>query len=204
MRVETRRRWVRGLTVMVAAAGILHGCAGAVIGGAAVGARLAHDRRTVGTTVEDQNVELKARQILYQDKALRERSDISIDSYNLRLLLTGQAPDPRLVQRFADRAGEISRVRQVINEVRIEPPATLAEQGRDVYLTTSINMNLFDIREPGFDATRVKVITERGVVYLMGLVTEREAAAVVNRVRYIPGVRKVVKVFEYIPPESAR
>lgn len=202
MRAEKILRWGRALTVALAAVGILHGCAGAVIGGAAVGARLAHDRRTVGTTVEDKNVELKARHILYEQKQLRERSDISVDSYNLRLLLTGQARDPQLVQRFVEQAGRIERVRQVINEIKIEPEATLAEQGQDVYLTTTISMNLFDIEVPGFDVTRVKVVTERGVVYLMGLVTEQEANAVVNRVRYIAGVRKVVKVFEYIQPET--
>jgi osmotically-inducible protein OsmY len=85
-----------------------------------------------------------------------------------------------------------------VNEIRIIDNPTLLSTGRDVYLTSRVKLSLFDLGLPDFDPSRVKVVTERNVVYLMGLVTPEEAAAVVEKVRYVRGVKRVVKIFEYI------
>ncbi|PLX62634.1 BON domain-containing protein [Sedimenticola selenatireducens] len=89
-------------------------------------------------------------------------------------------------------------VKRTVNEVQIGPNATLTEQSKDSWITSKAKIELFNIKLPQFDPTRVKVITENGVVYLMGMVTPEEATAVVDKIRYLSGVTKVVKVFEYI------
>ncbi len=93
---------------------------------------------------------------------------------------------------------DIPKVLRVVNEVETGPNATLAEQSQDAYITTKAKLSLFDLQLPGFDATRVKVLTQKGTVFLMGLVTREEGKAAADQVRNVDGVRKVVKVFEYI------
>jgi osmotically-inducible protein OsmY len=192
-----------GLTASLLIAVTLQGCTPAVVGGgAAVGASAAHDRRTVGTSVEDQNIEIKALHLKLQDQALKDHTSISVTSYNMVVLLTGQASSAELSERYARMVGGIDRVRRVVNEIEIGPSASLMEQSGDSYLTAKVKVKLFDIKIPGFDPTRIKVVTEKSVVYLMGLVSPQEAEMVVQKVRHIDGVQKVVKVFEYLAPNG--
>jgi osmotically-inducible protein OsmY len=114
------------------------------------------------------------------------------------VLLTGQAADQALRERAEQRVSGVERVRRVVNEVEIGSPASLGELTRDSALTTEIKFRLAQIDIPDFDPLRVKVITERGVVFLMGLLTREEAQAVTDLVRQVSGLRRVVKVFEYI------
>ncbi|MEW8561131.1 MAG: BON domain-containing protein [Candidatus Thiodiazotropha sp.] len=177
---------------------ILQGCAAAVVGGAAATATVAHDRRTTGTIVEDQSIELKAYDLMSKDPKFKQQSSIHVTSYNMVVLLTGQAADESLRSKAEQLAANIDRVRRVVNEIEIGSTSTLVENSRDVALTTEVKVRLAKIKLPDFDPLRVKVVTERGAVFLLGLITKKEADAVTDVVRHISGVRRVVRVFEYI------
>jgi osmotically-inducible protein OsmY len=176
---------------------ILQGCAAAVVGGAATTAVVAHDRRTTGIIVEDQAIELKAYDALAKDPETKQ-SRIHVTSYNKVVLLTGQASSEAVRSKAEQLVSKVEQVRRVVNELEIGSTASLGEDTRDVALTTEVKLRLTKIKLPDFDPLRVKVVTERGVVFLMGLLTKQEAQAVTDEVRYISGVRRVVKVFEYI------
>jgi osmotically-inducible protein OsmY len=176
----------------------LSGCAAVVVGAGTTGATVAHDRRTTGTYVEDKAILLKALQMRSQDETLQKNSNISIEVYNLQILLTGQALDADIVARFRDRLTQIERVRHVYNEVTVGAEGTWSEAAADTYLTSRVKVEMFSVGIHGFDPLRVKVTSSLGTVYLMGLVTPEEADAVVEKVRYISGVKRVVRLFEYI------
>ena len=178
---------------------LLHGCAPAVIvGGGATGTSVAHDRRSAGASLDDQVIEIKILTNLQQDDELGDHASVSATSYNYVVLLTGQADDAYYRDRFGRMAANVPKVKKVVNEVQIGPAASIGESSSDAYLTAKVKLELFEIDLPDFDPSRVKVVTERGAVYLMGLLTEQEARAVVEKVRYIRGITKVVKVFEYV------
>lgn len=177
----------------------LQGCAPVIIGGAAVGATVAaHDRRTAGTVVEDENIELKVRARTESDQDIRLRSDIGITSYNRVVLLSGQAESPELKDRIGRVAANVPGVKRVVNELVVGRVASFQQASNDAYVTSRVKVALFEIRMHDFDPSRIKVVTELGVVYLMGLVTPAEARAAVEKARYIKGVNRVVKVFEYL------
>jgi osmotically-inducible protein OsmY len=178
------------------------GCAPVVVGGAAVGASVIHDRRSSATVLEDQNIELSAYGKISDDETLSGKSRISVTSYNRVVLLTGQADSPAVKARVARLVSDLPEVRRVVDEVTVAPRASLQRESTDAYLTSRVKLALFDLGIEGFDPTRVKVVTEEGVVFLMGLLTDQEAAAVVEKVRYVDGVERVVKIFEYVEPES--
>ena len=175
----------------------LFGCATAVVGGAATGAAAAHDRRTVPTMLEDQAIEIKALKLLLDHPEISKQSNISITSYNLKVLLTGEADRQEISDNFAELISNIQRVERVHNEVVISPSGTLFDQTNDAYLTSKVKFELLRIDIKGFDPTRVKVVTSQGTVFLMGIINEDEARQVVEKVRFITGVKRVVKVFEY-------
>ena len=177
---------------------LLSGCAAVVVGAGTTGATVAHDRRTTGTYVEDKAILLKALQIRNQDVTLQKNSNISIEVYNLQILLTGQAVDADIVTRFREKLEKVERVRHVYNEVTVGAEGTWSEAAADTLLTSRVKVEMFSIKIPGFDPLRVKVTSSLGTVYLMGLLTPEEADAVVEKVRYISGVKRVVRLFEYI------
>ncbi len=177
---------------------LLQGCAATVVGGAAGGVAVAHDRRTAGTVVDDQGIEFKAMSMMNDHPDMNDHSSISVTSYNYTVLLTGDAENEQISKRYARMVADIPKVLRVVNEVQIGSNATLGEQSHDAYITTKAKLSLFDLELPGFDATRVKVLTQKGTVFLMGLVTREEGQAAAEQVRNVDGVRRVVKVFEYI------
>ncbi len=186
-------------SVAVLTAG-LSGCAPVVIGtGVATGAAVIHDRRTAGTVIEDQEIYLRALRIRDENPDLAKQSKIDITPYNLQVLLTGQAASDDVSRRFAALVAQIPRVRKVYNEVETAAEATWSESVDDTYLTSKVKLALFNIGIDDFDPTRVKVTSSRGVVYLMGLLTNEEANAVTEKVRFLSGVQRVVRLFEYIP-----
>ncbi len=182
----------------LAASGLLSGCVETLAVGTATGIAVAHDRRTTGTVVEDQNIELKAAHMLLDDKQLREHAHINVTSYNLQVLMTGEAPSAELRDRAERMVRSIARVRRVYDEVAVMAPSSLMARSNDALLTAKVKAELFKIDLPGFDPTRVNVTTARGIVYLMGLVRHSEADAASNVARRISGVQKVVRVFEYL------
>ena len=188
------------LFLVLAIATQLGGCAAVVVGGAATGAVVAHDRRTTGTFVEDQEIYLKALQALNAHPDIKQQSNITITPYNLQVLLTGQAASDDVSQRFAELVAQIPRVRKVYNEVVTGAEGTWSDAAADAYLTSKVKIAIADAGIEGFDPLRVKVTSSQGSVYLMGLLTPAEADAVTAKVRYLSGVKRVVKLFEYITP----
>jgi osmotically-inducible protein OsmY len=186
------------LSLTILGGSLLTGCAAVVVGGAATGATVAHDRRTVGTVIEDKDIQLKALRLLHADDSIEQHSNIDITVYNLQVLLTGQAESADVVQRLSKRIARIPRVRKVIDEVSIGAEGTWSDATADAYLTSRVKLALFGVERPGFDPLRVKVVSSQGTVYLMGLLTPEEADAVTDRVRFISGVKKVVRLFEYL------
>jgi osmotically-inducible protein OsmY len=186
--------------MFVLAQPLLQGCAPAVVTGIAMGASVIHDRRDATTVIDDQRIELQAMADHFNDPELNSRSRISATSYNYVVLLTGQAQTDEIRQRSAEKVSRLPKVRRVIDEVSLAPSASLARQSEDTLITSRVKLELTSIDLPGFDPMRVKVVTEDGIVYLMGLVSAEEADAAVEKARYVPGVKKVVKVFEYINP----
>ncbi len=180
------------------AALLLQGCGALVVGGAATGVSVIHDRRSAGVVIDDQNIEIKAINDLLSDSELSGRSNVSATSYNRVVLLTGQADNASLRQRAQSIVSRITPVKRVVNEIAVGPSVSLTRKGKDSWITSKVKLELLEIDIESFDASRVKVVTENGVVFLMGLVTQAEAAAAVEKARWVDGVAKVVKVFEYI------
>lgn len=177
--------------------GGLSGCGVLVVGGTATAAGVVHDRRTTGTVVEDQAIELKAYEAL--DSQRLANAHVNVTSYNNNVLLTGEVPDEQTRAWVEERVAEVEKVRQVHNELVVAPPSSLGSRSNDAWITTKVKTSLVRITGlPGFDPTRVKVVTERGSVYLMGLVTQAEGDAAAGVARQVSGVQRVVKLFEYL------
>lgn len=180
---------------------LLQGCAPLVVGGAATGGVLtAHDRRSAGSVVEDQGIELT---IFHYKKAhpeVKNYSDISSNSYNRNVLLTGSAQSRAVADQVVNYVKSLSNVREVFDEIEINGEGGgFGDTVNDTYINSQAKMSLFRITKiKDFDPTRVKVSTFNGSVYLMGLVTPTEGEAAAEEVRYVNGVKRVVKHFEYV------
>lgn len=181
---------------------LLTGCAVVVGGSAATGAVVAHDRRTTGTVVEDKEITLRAMDLRASDPDIEARSNISVTTYNLKVLLTGQAESAEISQRLAAMVATLPRVTHVYNEVEVGAESTWSDAASDAYLTSRVKVALLDVKLEDFDPLRVKVTTSKSTVYLMGLVTPQEAEAVTDKVRYLSGVERVVRLFDYVQPSS--
>lgn len=193
---------LRHFTVLLTLTTLLSGCGGLVVTGAATGALTVHDRRSAATVLQDQEIELKAFSLRRDHKDISDNSNISVTSYNMKVLLSGQASSPAVSQRFAELVARIPRVEKVYNEVIIGAESTWSDAASDTYLTGKVKLKLLDLKLKDFDPTRVKVVTSKSTVFLMGLLTREEADAVTDLVRYVSGVEKVVRLFEYVQPQS--
>lgn len=172
----------------------LGGCVAVAAGGVATGAVVASDRRTTGTVVEDQAIETKASRAFNSNAALDEKTHINVISYNTRVLMTGEAPSEELRQQAEAIVRSIPKVSEVYNEIVIAAPSSFMSRSSDSVITTKVKTALFG--ELGLDANQTKVVTERGIVYLMGLLTPKEGERVVEVTRRVGGVQKVVKLYE--------
>ncbi|MFZ5593580.1 MAG: division/outer membrane stress-associated lipid-binding lipoprotein [Pseudomonadota bacterium] len=177
-------------------AALLQGCVGAIVAGGAAGASAATDRRTMGTIVEDQSIEIKAKRAINADGELADQARISTTSFNGVLLLTGQAPNEDARARAADKVKDIDKVRKVHNEIVIGQPISLQTASRDTWITTKVKSMLLGAK--GISANDIKVVTDNGAVYLMGLVTHAEADIASDIASRTDGVERVVRIFEYI------
>ena len=196
--VRPRLRALAAALVLGLTVSLLQGCTAAVVGGVAAGASVVHERRDSRTVLEDEHTEHSAAQLLIDNPDINLHSRIATTSYNHWVLLTGQAETQAISDRFARMVAGLPRVRKVINEVTIGPLASFGRESEDALITSRVKIALTEIDIPGFDATRIKVVTEMGAVFLMGLVHPGEGEAAAEKARYVPGVTKVVKIFEYI------
>ena len=194
-----RRPGARLAIVAAALAGslLLTACAPLVVGGAAVGAvMIATDRRTVGIQLEDQSIEIRARNRARD--LLADRGNVSVTSHNRIVLLTGEVPTEADRARVEETVRGVENVRAVVNELAVMAPTSLTERARDGVLSTRVRAAFIDARD--LDSRAVTVVTERAVVHLMGRVTEAEAQRATEIARAISGVQRVVRVFELITP----
>lgn len=177
---------------------MLNGCAAPLLigGAAATGVAVANDRRTAGTIVDDEGIELQILSLVAKEQDLVERSHLNVTSYNGVVLLTGEVEEKALSKRITDLARQTAKVRMIKNELHIGPLSSTASRSNDTVITTRVKSRL--IADPGVDGTAIKVISEDGTVYLMGLVSPAEADSAVEITRHTEGVQRIVKVFEYI------
>lgn len=178
----------------------LTGCVGLIVGGAVAGAVATADRRTLGAQTEDKSIGIKAGMRL--PAITGKYGHVSANSFNRQVLLTGEVQDAAMKAAVEREVRAIDGVVSVANELEIAGPASYTSRSNDALITTKIKASLVDMKT--ISATSFKVITERGVVYLMGRVTQREGQVGSDVARGVSGVVKVVKVFEYITEEEMR
>jgi len=185
---------IRSLVVLIALSPLLQACVPLIVGaGVGAGVMMAEDRRSNATILEDQTIEVKSKNRFeekYQDKV-----HATATSFNRYVLITGQAPTEEIKQDLTTIVLEVENVRNVQNEVIVAGNASFTSRSSDTFTTTSVKGRLTQNKEVG--ANNVKVVTENGTVFLMGLVTRQEAESASQTAATTSGVQRVVKVFEY-------
>lgn len=177
----------------------LTACAPLLIGGAAIGGTMmAIDRRTSGTQVEDQSIEIKAGSRVRD--AIGDRGHINLTSYNKVLLITGEVPTEADRTAVEQAVARVEQVRSTVNELGVMGNSSLTSRSNDTILSSKVKATFVDAKD--LQANAFKVVTERATVYLMGRVTEREATRAANLTRGISGVQKVVRVVEVLTEEE--
>ena len=186
---------MKSLLFLIMPVMLLQGCAAAVVTGAATGAAVIHDRRSAGTVIDDQAIEFKVAGTLFSNKNIYDQSHINVTSYNGIVLLTGETPNESLKQQVTKEVQAIPNVRRIHNELLIAAPSALPSRSSDAWITSKIKAKL--TTDEYIDPFYIKVVTEHGIVYLMGLVSHAEADRVVDIVTQSAGVQRVIKIFEY-------
>ena len=190
------RRHSAGPLSLALLGAMLVGCVPMVVGTAVVGgAIVATDRRAGGSQVDDELIQMKSGGRL--DEAFPDgRVRVNVTSYNRTVLLTGQVPNDADKATVEQVVAKVDNVQSVINELSVGPATTLGERSKDAFVTTKVKASIVDSQD--LFANSIKIVTHRGVVYLMGRVSEREANHAAELARGVSGVTKVVKVFEII------
>lgn len=180
-----------------AAAGLgqLSGCAAGIVAAGAAGGAMAIDRRSAGTLVDDQTLEIKIGKAINDQPELGEKAHINVTSYDYEVLLTGEAPTAGMRDRAVDIARHVVLVKKVYNQITVAPPSDLQARSRDTMITADVKARL--VRNSGVVAADVKVVTEDRTVYLMGLVTHAEGDAAIDAAKFANNVALVVPLFEY-------
>lgn len=174
----------------------LIGCVPMVfIAGSGAGGVIASDKRSVKTMVQDRDRVNLALKRIGADPELREHTHIVVAGYNQVLLMVGQAETEALRNKAYDLVRMSSHVKRIYNEVTIEPPTSRMTQSNDTWITTKVKSAM--LVEKGLHSGQVKVITEKSIVYLLGIVTPKQADLAAHAASQVPGVQKVVKLFEY-------
>ena len=198
----TQMKKLLGISLLAVTLTGLSGCFAMVATGAATGAIVAHDRRTTGTIVEDHSIELKAYKTIAELDLAGKDTHISVTSYNNNLLLLGQTATTEDRDRVAEAMKDITKVRKIYNEVQVAAPTSLMTRSSDAWISTKLKSQM--LLDKTLDPTRVKIVTEDGVVFLMGIVRPEEESTAIDMVRRMKGVKKVVKMFEYINEDEAK
>ena len=178
----------------------LSGCAPLIVGGAVMTGVVATDRRTAGTQLEDEAIELKVASAVRQN--LGDRVHLNVTSFNRQVLLSGEATAAADRERAEKLAQSQENVKAVVNDLAVMAPSSLTQRTKDTVTTSQIKAAFIDAKD--LQSNSIKVVTERGIVYLMGRVTQREAKRATDIARGIGGVAKVVRVFEDISEEELK
>jgi len=185
--------------LVLALAPLLQGCFPLAAVGVGATALAVDDRRTGGIYIEDENIEWKARFLLLQNF---KDTHVNVTSFNLTLLVTGEVADEKTKSDVAESLRKIPSVKNVVNELVIGGKSSLGSRSNDALITTNVKARFLGAK--GFSSNHVKVVTEAGVVHLMGVVTKEEADAASDVARSTSGVLRVVKVFEVVDQITKR
>ena len=193
---------IQRLALMALAASALVGsltaCVPLVLGGAVVGTMVVVDRRTSGTQLEDEGIELRATNRI--SEVLGDKGHVNVTSYNRQVLLTGEVPTAKDRALVEKAVAEVDNVRAVVNELAVMPNSSLVQRSNDTLITGKVKASFVDAKDISLNA--FKVVTERNTVFLMGRVTPREVARVTEITRGVGGVEKVVRVFEIVSEDE--
>ena len=177
----------------------MQGCVEMAVVGVGAAALAAGDRRSVGAQAEDKEIDVRGESRV--NERYRDKAHVNVTSFNRNVLLTGEAPDATAKEQIEKIVREITNVRGVVNEIQIAGVSSYSARGNDSYLTSKVKARFVD--SGGIvSAIHVKVVTEANVVYLLGLVTRKEAEEATEIASTTGGVQKVVRVFEYIEPPT--
>lgn len=184
------------LTLLLGAAVTLQGCVtAAVIGAGAVATKVATDPRTMGTQIDDETLELKVSSAIYRDKQIKEEANVGVVSYAGRVLLIGSVSSEELKNTAESLARGVQGVAEVYNYLYVGKPVTFVQATKDTWITTQVKSRLLVNDASAF--SDIKVVTENGVVYMMGLVTEAKGNKAAEIASKVDGVKKVIKAFAY-------
>ncbi|MFQ3191695.1 MAG: osmotically-inducible protein OsmY [Paraglaciecola sp.] len=174
---------------------LLQGCAGLLIGAGVGAASVAHDRRTIGTQVDDTTTAGRISSAISNDMAINEQANISVQVFNGTVLLVGQAPTQAFIQQAEKLASSVNNIKKLHNQIRLGFPIPAHLVANDVWLASKVKTKL--IADKRIDGLHIQIEVENGEVFLMGLVSEQESNIAVEITRNISGVKQVIKVFEY-------
>jgi osmotically-inducible protein OsmY len=184
--------------VLLASLASLSACAPLIVGGAVMTGVMVTDRRTTGTQVEDETIEIKVASAVRQD--LGDRVHLNVTSFNRQVLLSGEVRTAADKERAEKLASSQENVNAVVNDLAVIPVSSLTQRSKDIVITGRVKAAFVDAKDLQVNA--FKVVTERGIVYLMGRVTAREAKRATEIARGMSGVTKVVRVFEEISEQE--
>lgn len=193
---------LKTLVLVCASAASLQACVPLIATGVGTGVSASLDRRSYGTQLEDSEIEVRVMRQINQQ--LDDKASISTTSVNRWVLLTGQVKDEGSRQQAEKIANDTQNVRKVFNEVTVGWPSTVGNHASDSLTTSKVKARLLNPEVPGISGHHVKIVTEMGVVYLMGIVTDAEAKIAVDIARTTNGVQKVVNLFEVLSDEEMR
>ncbi|WP_108649241.1 division/outer membrane stress-associated lipid-binding lipoprotein [Dongshaea marina] len=183
------------LTLLLASTLSLSGCVGLFVAGTATTVSAANDQRTLGSQIDDQTIEFKAGNALFGNKTIHEKTNISVISTNGRVLMIGEAPTEELRAQAVALVQKVPGVKQIYNEIRIAEPVSMSTRMHDSWLTSKVKTQLFGNKN--VNPLQIKVVTENGEVFLIGVTSREDAEHAVNVARNVDGVKRVVKVFQY-------
>lgn len=191
---------IKNIALIAFSFATLQGCVALAVVGVVGGTSVAVDNRTVGTQLNDQQIELEAHSKLSKQASLDKNTNIQVISVNNVALVVGQAPTEHLRDEVIKVINNVQGIQKLQNQIRIGNIISITTKSNDLWLTSKVKTALFG--SDHLEATNIKVVTENGEVFLMGLVTEAQANAAVNVARNISGVNRVFKMFEYLEKEN--
>lgn len=175
---------------------LLQGCAAAVVAGTAGAVTAANDRRTLGSQIDDNNIEIKSGIAINDVERLKDHANLNAISVNGIVLLIGQVANQEMKNEAQTAVEGIDGIRKIHNQIRIGSNISMSTKTHDSWLTSKVKTQL--LTTENISSNNIKVITENGEVFLMGLVSDAEANTAVDVARNVSGVERVIKVFEYL------
>ncbi|MCK4609161.1 MAG: BON domain-containing protein [Gammaproteobacteria bacterium] len=188
---------MKKIAILLAVVPLLSACVPtALVAGATAGGAVVYDNRSMGTMWQDNNTSYQAQILINNDKELKDKANISVAVFDHVVLLVGQAPTKELRDHAQTLIKTVPNIKRICNQITIGQPISASATSNDAWITTKVKSAM--LGKKGLSSTQLKVVTEAGVVYLMGLTTPSQGKLAAEVARKVDGVKKVVKVFEYV------